>query len=76
MQDLHNNNIDIHYIVGNHDYWDFGYLNKITGMNIYKSDLEFEYNNQKILITHGDGILKSDYSYRFMKKIIRSKIFC
>ena len=75
LRDLYNHNINIHYIVGNHDYWDFGYLNKITGVNIYKSDLEFEYNNKKILITHGDGILKSDYSYRFMKKIIRSKIF-
>ena len=75
LRDLHNHNIDIHYIVGNHDYWDFGYLNRITGANIYKRDFEFKYNNKNILITHGDGILKSDYSYRFMKKIIRSKLF-
>ena len=36
---------------------------------------EFELNHKKILITHGDGILKSDYGYRFMRKIIRSKLF-
>jgi len=47
----------------------------MTGLRIYKNDLIFKYNNQNILITHGDGILKSDYLYRFMKKIIRSKLF-
>ena len=75
LADLNNNNIKIHYILGNHDYWDFGYLNKIAGITTYKNDLEFNINNKKILITHGDGILKSDYGYRFMKKIIRSQLF-
>ena len=75
LNDLNNNNIDIHYVLGNHDYWDFGYLNKIAGINTYKNNLEFELNHKKILITHGDGILKSDYGYRFMRKIIRSKLF-
>ncbi len=67
--------VDIHYIAGNHDYWDFGYLSKTTDLIFHKKDLEFSYNNQKILITHGDGLLKNDYGYRFMKKIIRSKLF-
>jgi len=67
--------VDIHYIAGNHDYWDFGYLSKTTDLIFHKKDLEFNYNNQKILITHGDGLLKNDYGYRFMKKIIRSKLF-
>ena len=75
LTDLNNNNIEIHYILGNHDYWDFGYLRKRTGINTYKNNLEFNYNNQKILITHGDGILKSDYGYRIMRNIIRSKLF-
>ena len=37
--------------------------------------MEFHLNDKKILITHGDGLLKSDYGYRFMKKIIRSTLF-
>ena len=75
LKDLNEHNIEIHYVLGNHDYWDFGYLPQMTGMKIYKGDLQFRYNNKNILITHGDGILKSDYLYRFMKKIIRSKTF-
>ena len=75
LADLNNNNIEIHYILGNHDYWDFGYLNKKANIHTYKNDFVFNINNKKILITHGDGILKSDYGYRFMRKIIRSKLF-
>lgn len=75
LEDLYDNNIKIHYVAGNHDFWDFGYLNSKTGLTFYKGDLELNSKNKKILITHGDGILKSDIGYRFMKRIIRSKLF-
>ncbi len=75
LKKLKSNNIDIHYVVGNHDYWDFGFLTKKCGINIHKSDFIFNINNKKILITHGDGLLSNDYLYRLMKRIIRSYIF-
>ena len=75
LEKLKKNDITIHYIVGNHDYWDFGFLNKKCGAIIHKKDFLFKVNEQKILVTHGDGLLKNDYLYRFMKKIIRSKLF-
>ena len=74
LNELNNSGIDIHYIAGNHDYWDFGYFKKTFGANFYKKDFEFEVNDEKILITHGDGILKKDKYYRVLKKILRSKI--
>ena len=67
--------IKIHFIAGNHDYWDFGYLNKTANISFHKGDLEFSCNNKNVLITHGDGLLKNDYGYRFMKKIIRHSLF-
>ena len=74
LDDLKTKNIDVHYIAGNHDYWDFGFINKKIN-KFYKGDFEFEINNKKILLTHGDGLLKNDIGYRFMKKILRHKIF-
>jgi len=67
--------ITVHYIAGNHDFWDFGYLSNKTGLIFHKNDLKFSYDNKNILITHGDGLLKRDFGYRFMKKIIRHKLF-
>ena len=75
LASLHNAGIEIHYLAGNHDYWDFGYLEKNANIKFHKGDLKFDCNGKKILITHGDGLLKNDYGYRFMKKIIRSSIF-
>ena len=72
--DLQESGIKIHYVAGNHDYWDFGFISsKIE--KFHKQDFNFNVNNQEILLTHGDGLLKNDVGYRFMKKILRHKIF-
>jgi UDP-2,3-diacylglucosamine hydrolase len=70
---LNQNNVEIHFLAGNHDYWDFGLLNSLTGCTFHKGDFEFILDKKKILVTHGDGLLSFDHGYRLMKKIIRSK---
>jgi len=74
LQELSSNGVEIHYVLGNHDYWDFGYFKKKFNAITYRRDLEFSINGQKIIVTHGDGLLSDDFGYRFMRKIIRSKI--
>ena len=74
LHDLSSSGVDIHYVLGNHDYWDFGYFKKKFQAKVYRGNLEFSINNKSILVTHGDGLLSGDSGYRFMRKIIRSKI--
>ena len=74
LEKLSNHGVEIHYVLGNHDYWDFGYFKKKFNAKIYRGNLKFTINQQKILLTHGDGLLPRDYGYRFMRKIIRSEI--
>ncbi len=66
--------VEIHYVAGNHDYWDFGYFKKKFNAHVYKGNFDFNANHKRILVTHGDGLLSGDSGYRFMRKIIRSKI--
>ena len=73
LEKLSSSGVEIHYVLGNHDYWDFGYFKKKFNAEIYTGNLQFSVNNQKILLTHGDGLLSGDSGYRFMRKIIRSK---
>ena len=73
LEQLYKSGIVIHYILGNHDYWDFGSFTQKFGAIVHNGDLEFDINGQKILVTHGDGLLKKDVGYRFMKRVIRSK---
>jgi len=74
LENLNKNGIDIYFVLGNHDYWDFGYFQEKFNANVYKNNLEKKYGAYHIQVCHGDGLLKNDTGYRFMKKIIRSKI--
>ena len=74
LTELKQSGINIHYVLGNHDYWDFGFFNKKFNAYVYQNDLEFTNKDAKIIVTHGDGLLKNDRGYRLMKKIIRSRL--
>jgi len=74
LKNLKDSGVEIYYILGNHDYWDFGFFNKMFATKTFKNQCCIEKDNQKILIIHGDGILKDDYNYRIFRKIIRSKL--
>ena len=71
LSKLYSRGIDIHYVLGNHDFWDFGYFNNKFGAKLYRQDLEFKIENERILVTHGDGLLRKDHGYRLMRKVIR-----
>ena len=73
LHQLNQSNITIHFILGNHDYWDFGYFRKKFNAEVYDGNMEFVNNNSRIQICHGDGLLKNDIGYRFIKKVIRSR---
>ena len=74
LSSLNESGISIHFVLGNHDYWDFGYFKKKFNGTVYSENLNFINNDSKIQVCHGDGLLKNDIGYRLMKKIIRSKL--
>jgi len=75
LDGLNQAGISIHFVLGNHDYWDFGYFQKKFNATVYAENLEIKNDSANIQVCHGDGLLKNDSGYRFMKKVIRSQ-FC
>ena len=68
--DMTKNNIDIHYVLGNHDYWDFGYLEQKIGLVFHKKDLKFNFNNNDI-----DNIISNlDYSLTLSQKNVLKEL--
>ena len=74
LDKLNQSGVKIHYIAGNHDFWDFGFFEKCFRAKFYKNDLVFTIKGQSILVTHGDGILARDKYYRLLKSFLRSRI--
>ncbi len=66
--------VAIHYLLGNHDYWTMDFISETLNMTVHKDDIDFEINNKKFHITHGDGLLSWERGYRFVKKILHSRL--
>ena len=66
--------IEIHLIVGNHDYWAGDFLRETVGLKIHYEPIETKMNGLRVYMCHGDGLNPHDRSYRVFKAIIRSKL--
>jgi UDP-2,3-diacylglucosamine hydrolase len=66
--------IKITYLAGNHDFRLGGYLKNEIGINCVENEYVFESGGKRFFAAHGDGLARSDGGYRFLKKVLRSKI--
>ncbi|HET9280166.1 MAG TPA: UDP-2,3-diacylglucosamine diphosphatase [Flavitalea sp.] len=67
--------IAIHFFVGNHDMWMTDYFQKELNIPVYFEQKDFEFNNKKFFIAHGDGLGPGDHGYKMLKKVFRNR-FC
>ena len=74
LAELTDSGIMIKFFVGNHDMWMNGYFEKELNIEVLFEPAEFEFNNKKFLIGHGDGLGPGDHRYKLLKKIFRNKI--
>lgn len=74
LKKLRRSGSDIYYVLGNHDYWDFGFFQRNFSTETISDEFNFIQDDQSFLVVHGDGILKDDYGYRIFRRIIRSRL--
>jgi UDP-2,3-diacylglucosamine hydrolase len=65
--------IEIHLVVGNHDFWTGDFLAEIVGLHIHHAPLEIELDGKRIYICHGDGLNPQDRGYRVLKAVVRNR---
>ena len=74
LAELTDAGIPMYFFVGNHDMWMKDYFQQELNIPVYFEPKEFEWNNKKFLIGHGDGLGPGDKGYKFLKKIFRNPI--
>ena len=74
MAEITDAGIPIHFFVGNHDMWMKNYFQQELNIPVYFEPKEFEFNQRKFLIGHGDGLGPGDHGYKMLKKIFRNPI--
>lgn len=63
--------VHVHFFIGNHDIWTFGGLKKMTGMIIHHNPYSITACGKTLYMAHGDGLLPSNYTALYPKKIQR-----
>jgi UDP-2,3-diacylglucosamine hydrolase len=74
LKDLTEKGIAVHYFMGNHEFMRSDFFSGELGLKMYLDPLEFNLNNKKFYIGHGDGLVKNDNGYLILKKILRNKL--
>ena len=69
LKRLTDRGVKVHYFIGNHDIWTFGWLQRMTGVEIHRSAWETEFYGRKVLLAHGDGLVPKHYMERLPKDI-------
>lgn len=74
LRKLVESGITVTFVSGNHDFYPGSYLQKAIGLKCVNESCEFEMNNKRFFVAHGDGYAKKDRGYRLLKKVIRSRL--
>lgn len=74
LASLADQGVEIHIFPGNHDVWLFDYLPDEIGLTIHQTTMIKTWGKCRFMLGHGDGLLKSDRSYRLLQAIFKSKI--
>ncbi len=69
---LTDSGLPIHFHVGNHDLWTFGYLEEELGVFVHREPHWFEVGDHEVLIGHGDGLGPGDRGYKRLKRVFTS----
>ncbi len=73
LAELTDSGINIHYIIGNHDFLHKNFFEKKIGASLYFDPISVTLNNKLFYIGHGDGLVKNDTGYKILKKFLRNK---
>ena len=69
LSDLGENDIQIHLVVGNHDYWAGRFLRKTLGVQVHKGEAYLERDGLTLALMHGDGLNQRDIGFRLYRNI-------
>lgn len=70
LKELKNSGTEIHYIVGNHDFWVGDFFTKELDIKVYKNPIQFILQGKNVFIAHGNEIMGPDP----VKWLLRNKI--
>lgn len=73
LAELTDAGIEIHFFIGNHDIWTFGYLEQEIGLIVHKEPLTVQIGNKRFFMAHGDGLYAEERGFGIIRKVFHSR---
>ncbi len=73
LAELTDSGIEIHFFIGNHDIWTFGYLENEIGLIVHKEPATIQLGTKKFFLAHGDGLYVEEKGFKIIRKIFHSR---
>lgn len=75
ITDLIESGVDVYFFPGNHDIWVYHYFENL-GMKVVRDRwLVTEIDGKRFVLSHGDGLGRGMYGYKFMRAIFHGRFF-
>lgn len=74
LSELTDNGIEVHYFIGNHDIWMYGYLEQECGVILHREPATIEINDKIFYLAHGDGLGDPDLQFRFIRNMFHNRL--
>lgn len=71
---MHDEGVEIHFFLGNHDMWVFDYLTAECGAVVHADPTVMEFGGRRFLVGHGDGLGGEDPWFDFVRHFFRSRL--
>ncbi len=73
LREITESGIPVHFFVGNHDLWTFGYLEQEVGLIVHMAPLTIELGGKQFFMAHGDGLGDKSRPFSFIRALFHSK---
>lgn len=73
ISELTDSGVEVHYFIGNHDIWTYGYLEKECGVILHRSDITTEIHDKVFYLAHGDGLGDPDPLFKMLRKVFHNR---
>jgi len=64
----------IHFIGGNHDIWAADFFHQRFGCSPDCETETIQFGSRRVLLSHGDGLLKFDWAYNSFRAMVRTRL--
>ena len=74
LQRFTDDNIPVHYLIGNHDCWMGDFFQTELDITIHKHPFEIALQGKRVFLHHGDGLAEKDLGYRLVRPVLRNPL--